>query len=316
MVAARARSWHHITRRLPRPTGGGHGPGKEWRFLRNDRTSRHQFLAFANAPGSSSLRYFDADSGALLGDPRYGRRQDYQDAFATEVAATVRVNGPRGVSIDQIPAAELDAMRSEAGLGPAAAVARSTSNRFCSSILAGVDEIVDQALGVTGIGSTVPHYRHLQAYRKVAAGPPVDGPALVKAIYKQIVTNWPGTRCRSAENWRWEKKTYISDRNESPEKRFEKELAAQSGEWYNMIPVASGVLPDVEEGGRRIDLARQCDPGWFEFIELKLGDHCDTPLYAAVEILGYGLIYIFYARIGTDWVTTTVIGCSPRGASP
>lgn len=26
-----------------------HGPGKEWRFLRNDRTGRHQFLAFVNA---------------------------------------------------------------------------------------------------------------------------------------------------------------------------------------------------------------------------------------------------------------------------
>jgi hypothetical protein len=60
-----------------------------------------------------------------------------------------------------------------------------------------------------------------------------------------------------------------------------------------MIPVASGVLPDAEEGGSRIDLARECGPGWFEFIELKLGKNCDTPLYAAIEILGHGLLYVF-----------------------
>jgi hypothetical protein len=63
-----------------------------------------------------------------------------------------------------------------------------------------------------------------------------------------------------------------------------------------MIPVASGVIPDVMEGGRRIDLARQCSAGWFEFLELKVGDHCDTPLHAAVEIIGYGLIYLFSRR--------------------
>src|SRR5689334_5535708 len=39
-------------------TTGSYGSGKEWRFLRNDRTAHHHFLAFANARGSSSLRYF------------------------------------------------------------------------------------------------------------------------------------------------------------------------------------------------------------------------------------------------------------------
>lgn len=73
-------------------------------------------------------------------------------------------------------------------------------------------------------------------------------------------------------------------------------LAAQCPEWYNMIPVASGLLPDVEEGGRRIDLARRGGSGSFEFVEVKLGDFCDTPLHAAIEVLGYGLIYVFSHR--------------------
>jgi hypothetical protein len=65
-----------------------------------------------------------------------------------------------------------------------------------------------------------------------------------------------------------------------------------------MIPVASGVLPDVDEGGRRIDLACRCANGDYEFLELKLGRHCDTPLHAAVELLGYGLIYLFSREHG------------------
>jgi hypothetical protein len=208
-----------------------------------------------------------------------------------ELAATVPVSGPRAISIDRIPSAELNRMRAQVGLGAAPEHCPPAYKR--ASIVAGVDEIVDEALGVTEIGRTAPHYRHLTAYRTVASGRAVDGSELISRMYTRVVANWPGILCRSRENWRWEKKTYISDQNESAEKRFEKRLAAESGEWYNMIPVASGVLPDVEEGGRRIDLARQCSPGWFEFVELKLGDTCNTPLHAAIEILGYGLIYVF-----------------------
>lgn len=116
---------------------------------------------------------------------------------------------------------------------------------------------------------------------------------MIGGAYTLIEQNWPGTRCRSKENWRWEKQLHISNQNGSPEKRFEKAVAKNCPEWFNMIPVASGVMPETEEGGRRIDLARECEPGWFEFVELKFGPKCDTPLRAAIEILEYGLIYVF-----------------------
>ena len=171
-------------------------------------------------------------------------------------------------------------------------------------ILAGVDELVDQTLGISQIGHTSPHYRHVRAYRTVRWRPRIDGGKLLAGMYRRIAANWPGTTCRSSQNWRWEKKTFISDVNESLEKQFEKAVAAQCPEWVNMIPVASGVLPDVEEGGRRIDLARSCGEGDYEFLELKLGKHCDTPLHAAIELLGYGLIYLFSRehrdRLGYD----------------
>jgi hypothetical protein len=42
---------------------------------------------------------------------------------------------------------------------------------------------------------------------------------------------------------------------------------------------------------RSIDLVHKCGDKTYEFIELKLAS--DTPLYAAMEILKYGVLYIF-----------------------
>jgi hypothetical protein len=293
---------------------GAGSANKAWRFLRSERLGRHQFLAFANARGSSSLRLFDAESGVLMGDPRYGTGRTYQEVFAREMAASEPVDGPGAVSFSAIPWESLRAMREQVGLNGMADSVPAT--RFRSSILAGVDDLVDEALGVSQIGQTAPHYRHLRAYRAVAAGPRIDGSLMISGMYRTITANWPGSRCRGGQNWRWEKQTYISDANESIEKQFEKAIAAQCPEWVNMIPVASGVLPDMDEGGRRIDLARCCAKGDYEFLELKLGQHCDTPLHAAIELLGYGLIYLFSRehcdRLGYDphnpLLTATRIG--------
>jgi hypothetical protein len=281
---------------------GGTSVNKEWRFLRSEHLGHHQFLAFANARGSSSLRFFDAESGALMGDPRYGKGRTFQEAFARELAASEPVSGPSAVSIPAIPGERLLAMREQAGLGGTIQDAPALRSR--PGILAGVDEFVDKTLGVAQIGQTSPHYRHVRAYRAVVSGPRIDGSRLIAGMYRAIAANWPGTTCRGVQNWRWEKQTFISDANESLEKRFEKTVAAQCPEWVNMIPVASGVLPDVDEGGRRIDLARCYAKGDYEFLELKLGQYCDTPLHAAIELLGYGLIYLFsrehLERLGYD----------------
>jgi hypothetical protein len=57
----------------------------------------------------------------------------------------------------------------------------------------------------------------------------------------------------------------------------------------NQVPTASGV---VGSGGRHrnLDLIHRTAPGEYEFIELKVGS--DTPLYAAMEAVSYGLIYL------------------------
>jgi hypothetical protein len=160
---------------------------KEWRFLHSERLGDDQFLAFANVRGSSSLRLFDADSGALMGEPRYGRRRTYQEAFSREMAASEPVCGPSAVSFTAIPAEHLRAMREQAGLNE---VIRETPVFLCKpGILTGVDELVDRTLGITSIGQTSPHYRHRSSHRTVATGPRIDGCRLLADMYSRIVAN-------------------------------------------------------------------------------------------------------------------------------
>jgi len=164
-----------------------------------------------------------------------------------------------------------------------------------TSILAGVDDFVDRFLGVADVGTTSPHYRHKTSCLRLSRDTrPIDGPRLVRGMYDLIAANWPGTPCRGKHNWRLDPQTNIGRHNTSREKTFEKFVATHCPGWTNMVPVASGMLPDVEESGRRIDLVLELESGAFEFIELKLDS--DTPLFATIEILGYGLLYV-HARL-------------------
>jgi hypothetical protein len=93
--------------------------------------------------------------------------------------------------------------------------------------------------------------------------------------------------------WRSFAKTDIAAHNVSPEKTLEKAIAEWAPGWFNQIPTASGLLIDVEEKHRNVDLGHFVAPGHLELIELKTGPRTDTPLRAAFEIAGYGLLYCF-----------------------
>jgi hypothetical protein len=55
-----------------------------------------------------------------------------------------------------------------------------------------------------------------------------------------------------------------------------------------MFTPESGLIAGVADGRRAIDLVHQCGRRHFELIEIKIAS--DKPLYAAVEIIGYGCI--------------------------
>jgi hypothetical protein len=179
------------------------------------------------------------------------------------------------------------------------------SNRSLSSekpsILTGVNELIDNALDLNSIGKA-PHHKHKKSCLKLASKSmqKFDPAALIEMIYEKIKSNWHSSSYHkgSEENWRFIKNTYVSDDNSSPEVCLERaivnipqELWPDAADWVNQVPTASGLVDPNADGSRRIDLVHKCGDKEYEFIELKVGS--DTPLYAAMEILKYGVLYIF-----------------------
>ena len=60
--------------------------------------------------------------------------------------------------------------------------------------------------------------------------------------------------------------------------------------WFNQCPVASGIVDPYADRGRRVDLVHS-EGAKIRLIELKWGG--DTPVSALVQVLEYGLAYLF-----------------------
>lgn len=136
---------------------------------------------------------------------------------------------------------------------------------------------------------------------------------------REIKSNWSGEKSRSSQNWRVkripldEHSGYLKNPKwENSEVRLERkilEACAERLDLWNQMPVASGLLPlpgkDAEgkrrissEGRRAVDLIYR--PGGangpIEFLELKVkrnNGSWDSVLDAALELLGYGVLYLF-----------------------
>lgn len=112
----------------------------------------------------------------------------------------------------------------------------------------------------------------------------------------------------SRENWRWfHPKCDHAAENSSPEVTLERAIvrAAKSQDredWSNQVPIASGMIAGSGDRRRAIDLVHRRGPDAFDFVELKVGS--DNPLYAAVEILKYGFVWLLSrehrAQLGYD----------------
>lgn len=167
-----------------------------------------------------------------------------------------------------------------------------------SSVLHGTGAIIDRFFGVGGIGKP-PHYRHKQSCLTLSEKPLSDasGATLIVEIYKQIEFNWRRSRSEygklpSKKNWCFRRQTEFDECNTSPEVTLERRIIQSSDEsWANQVPTSSGLTHHRFDKARNIDLVHKLDNGRCEFIELKVNS--DTPLYAAMEILTYGCLYLF-----------------------
>lgn len=130
--------------------------------------------------------------------------------------------------------------------------------------------------------------------------PVLTDPGLfLAALLDRIEANWRqaqliSTTRPSRENWRFTRRTHIDPANASPEVTLERAVAALSPAWANQIPIASGLTGPSHDRVRNVDLAHCDGPGEYTLYELKVA--ADTPLYAAVEILVRGLVYVFTRR--------------------
>jgi hypothetical protein len=167
-----------------------------------------------------------------------------------------------------------------------------------SGLFAGVREAVDQALGVSDFTTKS------AALELTKRGHGVEV-ALVPNLYKIIQRNWncavqTSQRSRSQKNFRWHcPQTYIAEKNASAEVTLERALInalvkAGRNDWSNQVPLISGIAGPHAFKKRAVDLVHRQGDSSFEFVELKIKS--DTPVFAAIEILVYGVLWLLSRR--------------------
>ncbi len=138
------------------------------------------------------------------------------------------------------------------------------------SIFEGTWEVICRFLGLEE-GESL---KQKSTARGLPGAPPyqADFERLVLQLYELIETNWSG-RIPSKENWRVERQTYVSPKNKSKEVLLERAIALLGDEgllsdWFNQIPVASGLINDRADKRAAVDLMRLRDKK-VAFVELK-----------------------------------------------
>lgn len=170
-----------------------------------------------------------------------------------------------------------------------------------TKILCGIDAVIDRHFfseeEITRRHSHV-QKRSCNAFSKNAPKS-FDGAALITAMYDHIENNLakrPDGRTPSSKNWQLRStkdphRISPSSNNESAEVKLERFIVQKwPASWTYQMPVASGLFDGHSDKRRAVDLVFDHKDGHYDLVELKIKS--DTPLYAAMEILGYGLVYL------------------------
>jgi len=175
-----------------------------------------------------------------------------------------------------------------------------------ASIIDGVYEIIDEALDVTDIGERSPHHKNKTACARVCNGDPLkfDCSEMLERILSQMRMNFDNSETSvSKELWRFEKQDDDYDSAVGPETRLEKDIVKNTdGSWVNQVPTSSGLVGGKSDGKRNIDIVR-CDSVLdreYTFYELKVKVKSGHPLFAAMEIVIYGVLYCLARHLNTD----------------
>jgi len=117
-----------------------------------------------------------------------------------------------------------------------------------------------------------------------------DFASLVYSLYRPLEIGWSG-EVLSSGGWEHTPRTCLSPDEKDPKVLLEHIVAmlAKNGVlkgWANQVPVTTGLLHPADRTPRAIDLVHIDYP---RITLVKLASEIDTPMYAAFEILGYGL---------------------------
>lgn len=187
------------------------------------------------------------------------------------------------------------------------------------SILTGVGSLVDEWLQIEPKGKP-PYYRHRTAALDLSRrqAPITRTQDFLEASYARIGDNWraaaeAGASNPSRENWRWKRHLELSPRNTSAEVGLERAIVAACGDaWSNQMPTASGLVGPAADKRAAVDLVYREGPTTYSFVELKV--ESDNALFAAVEILMYGLLFVWsrknLGRLGYDVDEQPVLAAS------
>ncbi len=177
-------------------------------------------------------------------------------------------------------------------------------------ILAGTDQKIEDQLGL---------YKHGSVGKKLHAAPQKFSPKkLLEGMIIVIESNLITSRSASSgivlgtskENWREYRPKQKHD-SRKQERDFEHQLAdAGVGDeiwnWWNQMPIASGLVEYRADRTRAIDLAckRKTEPSHYRLVELKCNRDAGAPLVALMEIVRYGLVYfVLRKNRECDWLS-------------
>lgn len=183
-----------------------------------------------------------------------------------------------------------------------------------TSILENVDKTIIKLLLDSSVIDPVyekPQHWHLKCLQRLKLGkvPNEFGYQLVSIIYNQINSNWrdgdrQDRKIRSSQNFRFvpqlnSRKQVLTSTRSYTEVSLERRIVEVAerqwpGTWANQVPASSGLLNSVRDTHRNIDLVCRRNDGSVELIELKVITQSGHPLFAALEILQYGVLYMFY----------------------
>ena len=142
--------------------------------------------------------------------------------------------------------------------------------------------------------------RHKSAAIRLSKSPPsaAQVKSLVHSLRESLEGPWWTNPCkREAANWHW-RKEIPAHTTTTAEVALERDVFSETPrtDWTCQMSTSSGLRGSRTDKRRAIDLVHRLDGKSYQFIELKVGS--DNPIYAAFEILGYGLAYCLARKNG------------------